>query len=331
MRYYDIALSDTGSATPNKRWTSHPGGIFDPEAQNIEFDIPVAALGAPMGAQRLTIEGISLEDLQQPQAYTGNQLLMKGGMQAGLPLANAKQAGPLLAGRVFQSFANWEGTEMTLDFVLTPTQYTPSEPGNFVLNWVAGTKLSDALQQTLSVAFPDLPISINISDQIVANRTIPHASKTLTELAQFILQLTDGQFLGASYTGVSVVAQNGKILVFDSTYTPEAIQLQFTDFVGQPAWIDVNQMQLKLVMRGDLQVGGRIKMPQLTYASDFGPAIIPATAGIVQTAATSAPSSLNNSLTFQGTFSIIAMRHIGNYRSPDGASWVTVVNCVPVS
>jgi len=304
-----------------RQWTSHPGGVFDPGALNVEFDIPVTTYGTPVGGQSITIEGVPLDDLLQAQQFAGMNLTMKGGMQAGLPLANPKQAGIITAGQVWQSFGNWEGTEMTLDLVLNPGQYTLDQPGNIVLNWTAGTPLAQALQQTLSVAYPNMPALINISAQLVQSHDEVHRCSTLDQLAQLLIEITQGNFLGAAYAGVQVSVQGGQIIVFDSTYEPNTVQLAFTDFVGQPTWIDVNVMQLKLVMRADLQLGTIVKMPQGLQS----------TPGIVLTSAASLPSNLKYKSAFQGSFSVIELRQIGNFRASDGASWATIVNCAVMS
>ncbi|MCA8247948.1 hypothetical protein P4G95_09170 [Burkholderia vietnamiensis] len=307
-----------GSSLPIRHWTSHPNGAFDPGALNVEFDLPVAAYGTPDGLVSILIEGVPLGDLLQAHQFAGMYLVMKGGMQAGLPLANPKQAGPLVAGRIFQSFGNWEGTEMTLDLVLNPAEYTLDQPGNIVLNWKAGMTLSAALQQTLSVAYPALPISINISDLLVNSSDVTHVSSTLEELAQFILQYTEGHYLGADYAGVQIAIRSGQIVVYDNTYKPNTVQLAFTDFVGQPTWIAPNEMQVKLVMRADIQLNTELLMPQGMQN----------TPGIVLTSSASMPSNAKYKSAFQGKFFVKSLRHIGNFRALDGASWVTVANCV---
>ncbi|PRH37847.1 hypothetical protein C6V07_01690 [Burkholderia gladioli] len=243
---------------------------------------------------------------------------MKGGMKAGLPLANPKQAGLIVAGQIFQSFGNWEGTEMTLDFVLNPAVYTLDQPGNIVLNWTAGTTLAQALQQTLSVAYPSVPVSINISNELVQSHDEPHRCSTLEELAQLLQEITRGNFFGSGYSGVQMSIQGGQITVSDDTYEPNTIQLAFTDFVGQPTWIETNTMQVKLVMRADIQLGTILKMPQGLQNSP----------GIVLTSSSSMPSNQKYKSTFQGDFVVKEVRHIGNFRAADGASWVTVVNCL---
>ncbi|MCA8447591.1 hypothetical protein [Burkholderia vietnamiensis] len=317
MRYYDITITPEGGTKPFRRWTSHPNGKFDPGALNIEFDIPVATYGNPNGLFSILIEGIPLEDLQQAQQFAGMNFVMLGGMKAGLPLANPKQSGKIVAGQIFQSFGNWEGTEMTLDFVLNPAIYTLDKPGNIVLNWMAGMPLAQALRQTLSTAYPSMQMEINISDKLVNLSDVQNVSGTLEELAQFVLQYTEGHYLGANYAGVDISIEGGQIVVRDSTYKPNTVQLAFTDFVGQPTWIAPSIMQVKLVMRADIQLGTELLMPRGLQN----------TPGIVLTSSASMPSNQKYKSAFQGKFVVNDLRHIGNFRALDGASWVTVANC----
>lgn len=328
MRYYSIVLTQPGNSTPVRTWESHPGGIFNPSALDIEFDCQVTDYATAAQAFTVTIRGVSLQDISQAQQFTGLQMAMKGGMQAGLPLANPKQAGVLVAGQVFQSFGSWEGTDMRLDLVIVPSAYTLDNPGNIVLNWQSGQTLAVALQNTLSVAYPNVPLSINISDQLVQSHTEPHFCSTLQELAQYILGVTQGQFLGPNYGGVRITAQNGTIFVWDDSFTPQTVQLASTDFVGQPTWIEVNTLIVKLVLRADLQLSTMIKMPQLTYAGASGPSLGVAGPGVVTTTGQSFPSNNKYQIAFQGTFTISELRHIGSYRTPDGSSWVTIAKCL---
>ena len=331
MRFYEIDLYAPGSTTPTRTWTSFPGGQFDPGALNVEFDLTVAPYGTPIGGQSVTIEGISIADLMQPQQFApqivngvqqpGMTFVLKGGMGKGLPLANPAQQGTLLKGQIWQAFGNWEGTEMTLDFVINPGGYDSDNPGNFVLNWQAGQQLSTALQNCLSVAYPNTPLTVNISNQLVQSDQEVHHCGTLEELAQYVQGITNGQFLGPTYPGVQIAMQGGALSVFDSTWQSPTVQLNFADLVGQPTWIDVNTLQVKLVMRGDLQIGTTVKMPTGLSGQ----------VGQVLTSGNSLPSSANYVTTFSGPFQIVEMRHVGNFRSGDGRSWVTIINCVPYS
>lgn len=330
MRFYEITLTPPpGSTAAPRTWSSFPGGQFDPGALNVEFDFTIAAYDTPVGGQSITIEGISIADLMQPQQFAprvvngvqqpGMSFELKGGMGPGLPLVNPAQRGTLVKGQIWQSFGNWQGTEMTLDFVINPGGFDSSQPGNFVLNWQQGQPLSSALQNCLSVAYPNVPLSINISPQLVQASTEVHHCGTLEELAQYVREVTNGQFLGQQYSGVRMTMQNGTLSAFDSTWQPPIVQLNFTDLIGQPTWIDVNTVQIPLVMRGDLQIGTAVKMPVGLSGK----------AGQVLTSGNSLPSSMNYQTTFSGSFLIVEQRHVGNFRSPDGSSWATIINCMP--
>jgi hypothetical protein len=64
-------------------------------------------------------------------------------------------------------------------------------------------------------------------------------------------------------------------------------------------------------MRGDLKIGDKITLPPTL---------------VVTTAA--AQSGIKGPLTFQGSFTIQSLRHIGNSRQPDGAAWITVIEAL---
>lgn len=314
MRYYELSLTPQGAAKPTRIWASHPNNIIEPGALQIEYDALIGPYGTPTGASTITLRGIALQDLTQPQQFAGMTLELKSGMRAGLPLVNPAQAGTILKGQVFQAFGNWEGVNQTLDFVVLPGAYTLDNPGNFVLNWRAGTSLSDALLQTLHVAYPDAPITMNISGDLVQNHDEIGVYDTLDQLAQVIGGITEGVFDNRVTIGI----QAGKIVVFDSAYSPSPIQLAFTDFVGQPTWINVNTIQLKLVARADLQMGAIVRMPQ-------GLQNLP---GFVTTTQSAYPSSIKYQTTFQNNFIIQELRQVGNFRAADATQWVTIVNCV---
>lgn len=327
MRYYDLALTPPGSTTPARHWTSHPNGQMDPGALNIEVDAIVAPYATPVGASTVIVHGLSLTDLRQaPQwgihadAKTGNlqpgmTLMLKAGMKAGLPLANPLQSGIILSGMVVEAFGNWEGTEMDAAFVVQPAIYSEDMPGNIVLNWKAGTELSTALQHCLSIAYPGFPITMRLSSNMVLPYDQVHAVHTLTGLASWLRNFTAQRMLNP----VEVAIQGGQIIAFDSLYVGPTKQLAFTDLVGQPTWIAPRTMQAKFVMRADLQIGDTVQMPRGLQSSP----------GLVQMQAAAWPGLMTKSeTTFQGAFKVKSVRHIGNFRTPDGSSWVTVVNCV---
>lgn len=318
MRYYDVALFSSSGATssaaaPFRRWSSHPNGQYDPAAPQVEFDMPVTAYGAPTGAQAITIHGVPLQDLSQAYKLAGMEVVVTGGMKQGLPLANPSQAGLLLKGQVFQSYGNWQGTDMRLDLVVYPSQYTSDLPGNFVVNWLPGQSLASALKATLSTVYPNIPVSINIGQNLVFDTTEVHFCATLEDLAQYVSNLTASVFKQE----VTITLQAGKFVIFDKTYQPSPIQIAFTDLIGQPTWIQPDVMQMKTVMRADLQIGSAITMPQGFQNAP----------GLITTLGSSLPSSIKYQSTFQNNFTVTDLRHLGNYRSPAGEDWATVFNC----
>lgn len=316
MRYYSLSIASSSASKPIRLWESHLNNVVDPGALQIEYDAVIGPCGIPFGASTVRLHGIALQDLTQPQQYAGMTLELKAGMRAGLPLVRPAQAGIILKGLVYQCFGNWEGVNQTLDFVVLPGIYTSDNPGNFVLNWRAGTELSDALLQTLDVAYPNTPISINVSTNLVQNHDEIGIYDTLDQLAQVIGDISEGVFDNRVTIGV----QAGKIIVYDTNYKPAPIQLAFTDFVGQPTWINVNTIQLKLVTRADLQMGSIVRMPE-------GLQNLP---GFVTTTQTAYPSSIKYQTTFQNNFIVQELRQIGNFRAADATQWVTIVNCTTV-
>lgn len=313
-RFYSIAITAPGATAPIRSWTSHPNDIYDPAALQVEWDALVGPYGTPTGASTVTVRGVPLQDLTQPQQFAGMTLELQAGMRAGLPLVNPAQAGTILKGTIFQAFGNWEGVDQRLDFVVIPGGYTIANPGNFLLDWAAGMQLSDALKQTFSVAYPGTPIDMNISADLTQSRDDIHVCGTLDQLAQTVGDITEGIFDNRVTIGI----QAGRIVVFDQTYKPAPIQLAFTDFVGQPTWIGVNTIQIKMVARADLRMGGMVRMPQ-------GLQNLP---GFVSTTGSAYPSSIKYQTTFQNNFIVQELRQVGNFRAADATQWVTIANCL---
>ena len=321
MRFYNLVITDTTTGKIVKTWTSHPSGQFDPGALMIEFDGIISPYAEPTEGLSVTVHGISLSDLQQAQSFTGLQLALYGGMKGGLPLS-ANQPAPnlIVFGQIWQSWGTWEGTEMKLDFILQADTFYLGSPGNLVLNWPSNTPLAPSLATMLSVAYPKVPVvgltpgKLQISNIVQANTEIQPMS-SLGVFGPWLYQLTSA--LGHP---VQIVSQNGVLNVFDDTYSPKPITLLFSDFIGQPAWIDVLNLQIKVALRADIITGNRIILPKGMQNAP----------GFVVTQGQALPSSIKYKTAFQGQFAVTQMRHIGNYKAQDGAAWATIINCTPV-
>lgn len=343
MRYYSIEIDGApkqfglGGTAGKATWTSFVNGQNVPAAWNVVLDIPVGPAAMPMGGALIEIYGISLAEIGQAADLINKKIRVFGGMQAGLPLANPRQAGLLCQGYVFQAFGNWIGTEQTLSLIVQPGDPPGSPTGggkvgagaaggglgaydapvNLVLNWTKGQKLGDAVQQALKVAFPSFKITVATSDRLVWPADQWHVAPSLTQLGQWVKQISRAIIKDAGYTGVEIVATGDTISVYDGTVAggASAIQIAFTDLIGQPTWIQAPTMQIKTVMRSDIRVGGRIKLPQTS---------------VINTAQALSALLPNQRLSFQGEFFVQAQRHVGNFRQVDGNSWVTIINAAPL-
>jgi hypothetical protein len=338
VRYYDISISSTPGGPPVSiltpagqsvaQWTSHPNGVFNPAALDVEFDIYVAPNATPIGNSTIRLWGVDLATVKAASQFAGNPnakppvqgmfLTIRGGMKAGLPLANPKQAGLLAQGLVWQSYANWQGTDQTLDLLLNASGSSVDRPVNLILNWQKGQTLQDAIQSCLSTAFPGTTLNIQISKNLVAPTAVIHRSSSLAGLSALIQSITQ-QIQGVGSIGVQIVAQGGGITVFDGTVAATPKQIVFTDLVGQPTWQGAFEIWIQTVMRGDINVGDTVKLPlELAQLGQF-----------VSNTPSSFPNLRDNSI-IQGNFIVTSQRHVGRFRSPDGSQWSTTLICVPL-
>ncbi len=285
---------------------------------NVEMDIETFAGAAPSTGSYVRIWGVGLQAISQSRDLNGKMMTVSGGMSAGLPLANPSQRGVLAKGIIYQAFANWIGTDQSMDLVFMPggtlsTQTGPPPkvpPKNLVLNWKKGKQLNQALQQTLQQVYKGLPININISQKLVAPVDQVGYFGNLEELSHYILRYTQ-QLLGGQYPGVSIVHDGSQINAGDGSTPGDAIQIQFNDLIGQPTWIGTRLIQFKTVMRADIHMLKPVTLPKTL---------------VTNTQQGFDPFSNAQNLAFQGTFEVNAIRHVGNFRQPTADSWVSIFN-----
>lgn len=336
MRYYNIILTDqndkliqTASSVPgsNATYTSFANNRTLGGALQIELDIPLRAYGTPMKGSMVRVWGITQAEISKSTqwnpkfnvdgstSFTNIQVF--GGMKPGLPLATAasaaNQAGLLVGGSILKAWGNWVGNSMSVDMIIAPSLGSNAKPANIVVDWTAGTKMSDALNVTLSNAFKQYgKPSININPNLVLGYNEQSKYPSIEPFAKFVLQKSQS-ILGGNYPGVNIWFNNGTLLVTDQTTPTPAKKILFQDMIGQPTWIENNNMQFKCMMRADIAIGDTIQMP----------------AAIVTTTSAASTSQLNLKSTFEGTFYISEMRHVGNFRQADAESWVTTFNGAP--
>ena len=299
MRWYKIV-------TPSQTWDA----TGDPNALNVEMDIPVAPEHLPKSGAFARVWGIPLQTLLQAKQFNSQPINVYGGMQRGLPLANPAQQGLLCKGTVYPALGNWVNTDMTLDFYIPFAGGLVSVPkaANVIHNWPKGQPLANAIKQALQTAFPGMTPVINISPKLVLNYTDTGFYQSLGQYATYVFNISRSIMNSADYHGVQIWPRGDKLMVQDAPTQGGAKKVDFQDLIGQPIWTGPKTIQFKTVMRGDFDVLDPITLP-------------PAMATLTAASGTQIGGSASNII--QGTFTIQTMRHTGNFRQPDWPSWCT--------
>lgn len=314
MRFYDFQIFDKKGKLYRRYKSLDDYGNFNPGCLMVEFDIQKYGMSTPMGSSFFRVYGVSVKEMQQAQQNMFG-MTIKGfaGMSKGLPLSKQKQSGLILEGEIQQPFGNWQGTELSLDMIITAGYGSTSSPVNITMPWLKGQKMSIALYFALQRAFPDYKIKIEVSDNLVMNYDAPIFCSSLQQLASNLKSISKGIIKDPNYLGVEISIFPGKeIRAWDSETNSrknEPIKIEFTDLVGQPVWIEFNKVQIRTVMRADINVGDYLKMPK----------------GVFTITQASSYSQYRNISAFTGIFQVSAVRIIGNNRQPDANSWVTII------
>lgn len=314
MRYYDIQVTRQDGTTA-LAFSTLVNGATNGSALQVDVDAFYYTTASPTIAASVKIWGVGLDMIGQAANYNGMTLTMKGGMSAGLPLANPAQQGIIAQGLIQQAFGNWVMTNQWIEFIVLGTgQQTADQKLNISNTWKKGQKLADAIKQTLAVSCPHLKVITHISDNLVLGEDDTNVSHSLVDYAQYLQRVSQPLLNDPSYTGVNVAIGDGTFTVNDFTQaggTPKTIAIQ--DLVGQPTWIDPNTIQVMTVMRGDINIFDQIALPK--------------------TQITTAPQDPNTPLKdksiFQGNFNVYAIHHVGSSRQPDANSWATIYDCSP--
>lgn len=312
MRYYRIEIANE-DGSPYATYTSFVNGATDPGALHVEIDITDAVYATPVGGSFVRIWGVPIKVVSQSRDFNEKRIRVYAGMQRGLPLANPAQAGLLVEGRIIQAFGNWVGVNMTLDLILRPDTGSDVDKKNIVLNWAAGTQLGDALRSTLATAFPGRTINVQVSSGIVQPRQETGYWSSLEQFAIWLKAKTIGA-IGLNYPGVDITVTENGVRAYDATSPATTRDIDFLDLIGQPTWINPATVQVICVMRADVNVGDYVRLPKTA------PVTTP-----------QSQSQYRNSSVFQSSFLVQQVRHVGAYRTPDAASWVTVIDAASLA
>ncbi|MFJ5338368.1 hypothetical protein ACIPSD_04550 [Pectobacterium sp. CHL-2024] len=330
MRYYEINILDNENNII-RQYSSLRNGVYNPGCLMVEFDIPRYGESTPAGEAHLTIWGIGPREMQQArQDLYGKKIQIFVGMSPGLPLAGKWNRQLAIEGTIFQVFGNWQGADLRMDFIIVSGPINESNPQNLTpiqltFPWPAGRSLSVALTQCLMRVGGGYSYNISVSNRLVLNYDWPMFCGSMKDLAQKIKAFSLSRIRDPGYSGVEIAIVNGKeIRVWDNDYAnhPDSsskkgatarkrspIQIEFTDLVGQPTWINFGVVSLVCVMRADIQTGDHILMPKrarpMIQASSY--------------------SHYRDDSAFTGEFTVQSVRLLGNSRQPNAESWITII------
>lgn len=332
-RYYEIRITEsntgelvnTADGYPFNELDSRGDNLLDdPGALQIDLDIPIAAYHQPVSQAMLRIWGVGAPAIFQATnfnptlAYDSNptrwcSITIDGGMSAGLPLSNENQSGLLVDGYIQQSFGRWEGVDQYIEFVIGPSLQAMAP--NLPWSWKQGQSLADAVKATLLAGFPDCTVAVSVNQNIVAPQTQPGQYYTLEQFGTYVNQTSRARVSTPGYLGYSIYPTQTGFLVWDGTVEPaNTTQIDITDLIGQPTWLDAVTMTFKTVMRADISVGGLVEMPPQ---------------GVIYAATASSFAQYHAKPSFQGLFYVTSVRHLGRFRERDAGAWVTVFQAVP--
>jgi hypothetical protein len=199
-------------------------------------------------------------------------------------------------------------------------------PKNLIHNLAPGQPLAEAIRSTLSTAFPGANLKINISPNLKRNYQDAGFYENLEQYSKFIKGVSHmilGDTAVTGYQGIHISTHGNTIKVDDATTKDgsNTIPIQYYDLIGQPTWVGFNQLQVTTVLRADIHQGDYIKLPPSLVTSEKAGAFSMVGGDV-------AGSNFGGFVTFQGTFRVTGVRHVGNYRNPSGDAWASFFDCV---
>jgi hypothetical protein len=188
---------------------------------------------------------------------------------------------------------------------------TIAKPLDIIHNLMPNMPLASGILQTLSKAFNGAPINIKIPDSLKLPSQDAGVYQSLTQFAAYIEQLS--QSLGSK--GVQTTSNGSSLDIWElgGAALHGAVNIAYTDLIGQPTWVGINQIMVKTVMRCDIRQGGYIILPP-------GVAIVGQGAGWM--------GAKSGAVSFGGSYQVQEVRHVGNFRNPDGNDWCTLITAL---
>lgn len=323
MRYYDLTFRDINDQIQ----VDAAGNAFGPFTTragiglDISFDVNYTASDLIDPATVLTLPGVPIWVLRQAVQLVGGSVQLYAGFTDGLPLANARQQGEILNGRVVNAWADWVGTNQALHVVVNPTVRPPTEAETFsiTVDGKEDEKLADVIMRALTDAYPEKEVQIAISENLTLAEEWRAVYYRVSQFAAMIRSQSVYMLgVNVNYAGISIVVQGERVLVFDNADpASDALvkAIQPYELLGQPSWIGFNKLTWKCPLRADIQCGDLVSLPADIFSG----------AGGILVRATATPYPQRTTSNFSGQFIVTQVRQIGRFLDADGnTAWTTV-------
>jgi len=327
MRYYKVTITPP-VATPNLFepviFSSQSNGKDNYSCLQADLDIYQTSFHNYSSNGYIRFMGVDLKQLQQkaninPQITpNGSRINLCGikveiGMSKGLPYANPKQQGTVANGGILQSFGNWQGNQISLDIVFAPIGVDQNAINNISFSIAQDQELTEAVKTALRDAYPDAKIGGSFKSGLKYTEKTQAQHYNLYTLSVAVNRISKQIDKSPEYTGAMITATNSGFFLTDSKVTPIATKkIVFTDVIGNLTWLGINTISAKVIMRGDLNVGDYISFQDS----------IPV-ANVINN-----QSQYRNRISFNGTFFVTKIHHVGSSRNHDGNSWATVIEAI---
>ncbi|MCU5774729.1 hypothetical protein N5923_21745 [Erwiniaceae bacterium BAC15a-03b] len=323
MRYYRLEIADKYGRPAIAR-DGTLIGPFDTAGSagrglHIDFDAMIAGYDVIKSGTKISLYGLPASMLSQSVQLNGYHLKLKAGFTQGLPLANPGQADWIISGEIYNCYANWIGTEQSLNFIVNPSPLLNDEGQStcITLSGKRGDNLGKVVEQALKRAYPKCEVITTVSNKLVLPEDATGVCPRMEPLATTARSMSKDIINDDGYSGVQVVVADDVIHVFDNWWVSgegdKPILPQ--ELIGQPTWAGLKLVSFKCPLRADLRCGDKISLPKN---------ILSAPSSLLSVNNEQANPMLRNNVNFSGLFLITAVRHVGKYLSADSSNaWVT--------
>ena len=188
-----------------------------------------------------------------------------------------------------------------------------SAPLNIIHNMQPNVPMSSAIQQTLSKVFPNAKLDIRISPMLKLAYQDAGIYQSIEQYAGLLQKLSQSILGSNKYPGIHIAAIDNTLRVLDFSQPFNQYDISYMELVGQPTWIGPFTISVKIVLRGGLNVGDDITLPQTLVGFGGADSMVPG------------EPDQRSHVSLPGTYRIMKILHIGDFRNPDGSNWTTQI------